>query len=85
MPLPTPHPSARTRYWSRVRVLRGNASTVFRRRGLQGRLSLKVLKGQDLKVSALLDSDEEGLKAQKQLVHNWLLADGDVHDIGDDS
>ncbi|MFW5329771.1 AAA family ATPase [Hydrogenophaga sp. ZJX-1] len=41
-----------------------------------------LLMGQELKVAALLDSDEEGLKAQKQLVHNWLLADGDVLMLG---
>lgn len=41
-----------------------------------------LLLGQELKVAALLDSDEEGLKAQKQLVHNWLLADGDVLMLG---
>ncbi|MDC8771723.1 AAA family ATPase [Roseateles albus] len=41
-----------------------------------------LLKGQELKVSALLDSDEEGLKANKQLVHNWLLRDGDVLMLG---
>lgn len=41
-----------------------------------------LLLGQELKVAALLDSDEEGLKAQKQLVHNWLLADRDVLMLG---
>lgn len=41
-----------------------------------------LLLGQELKVAALLDSDEEGLKAQKQLVHNWLLADSDVLMLG---
>jgi hypothetical protein len=41
-----------------------------------------LLMGQELKVAALLDSDEEGLKAQKQLVHNWLLADSDVLMLG---
>lgn len=47
----------------------------------QGHLATLLL-GQELKVAALLDSDEEGLKAQKQLVHNWLLADGDVLMLG---
>ncbi|WP_236904600.1 ATP-dependent nuclease [Collimonas fungivorans] len=41
-----------------------------------------LLSGQELKVVALLDSDEEGLKAQKQLVHNWLLSDSDVLMLG---
>jgi hypothetical protein len=41
-----------------------------------------LLKGQELKVSALLDSDDEGQKANKQLVHNWLLPDGDVLMLG---
>jgi predicted ATP-dependent endonuclease of OLD family len=41
-----------------------------------------LLLGQELKVAALLDSDEEGLKAQKQLVHNWLLTDSDVLMLG---
>jgi predicted ATP-dependent endonuclease of OLD family len=41
-----------------------------------------LLSGQDLKVAALLDSDEEGLKAQKQLVHNWLLSESDVLTLG---
>ncbi len=37
-----------------------------------------LLAGQKLKVAALLDSDAEGLAARKQLVHNWLLKEGDV-------
>lgn len=37
-----------------------------------------LLAGQKLKVAALLDSDTEGLAARKQLVHNWLLKEGDV-------
>lgn len=41
-----------------------------------------LLKGQELKVAALLDSDEEGHKANKQLVHNWLLPDTDVLMLG---
>lgn len=41
-----------------------------------------LLSGQELKVAALLDSDEEGLRAQKQLIHNWLLADSDVLMLG---
>ncbi|SDG97677.1 AAA ATPase domain-containing protein [Paraburkholderia steynii] len=41
-----------------------------------------LLSGQELRVAALLDSDEEGIKAQKQLVHNWLLSDSDVLMLG---
>lgn len=41
-----------------------------------------LLLGQDLKVAALLDSDDEGVKAQKQLTHNWLLTDSDVLMLG---
>lgn len=37
-----------------------------------------LLAGQKLKVAALLDSDAEGLAARKQLVHNWLLKEGDI-------
>lgn len=37
-----------------------------------------LLAGQKLKVAALLDSDAEGIAARKQLVHNWLLKEGDV-------
>ncbi len=37
-----------------------------------------LLAGQKLKVAALFDSDAEGLAARKQLVHNWLLKEGDV-------
>lgn len=42
-----------------------------------------LLAGQELKVVALLDSDAEGISARKQLVHNWLLKDGDVLLLGD--
>jgi hypothetical protein len=41
-----------------------------------------LLAGQELKVAALLDSDDEGLKAQKQLVNNWLLKASDVLLLG---
>lgn len=42
-----------------------------------------LLSGQKLKVAALLDSDDEGQKAKKQLVHNWLLPDSEVLLLGD--
>jgi predicted ATP-dependent endonuclease of OLD family len=42
-----------------------------------------LLAGQKLKVAALLDSDAEGLAARKQLVHNWLLKEGDVLQLAD--
>ena len=41
-----------------------------------------LLLGQELKVAALLDSDDEGMKAHAQLVHNWLLKAGDVLLLG---
>lgn len=41
-----------------------------------------LLRGQDLKVAALLDSDAEGEKAQQHLVRNWLLDDTDVLMLG---
>lgn len=42
-----------------------------------------LLVGQQLKVAALLDSDPEGFAAQKQLVHNWLLKEGNVLLLGE--
>ncbi len=42
-----------------------------------------LLTGQELRVAALLDSDDEGLAARKQLVNNWLLQDSDILLIGD--
>jgi energy-coupling factor transporter ATP-binding protein EcfA2 len=41
-----------------------------------------LLMGQKLHVAAFLDSDKEGLQAQKQLVTNWLLQDSDVLMLG---
>ncbi len=41
-----------------------------------------LLLGQELKVAALLDADEDGVKARAQLVDNWRLQDGDVLLLG---
>lgn len=41
-----------------------------------------LLLGQELKVCVLLDSDEEGISAHKQLVNNWLLKDVDALLLG---
>lgn len=41
-----------------------------------------LLKGQELRVCALLDSDAEGEKARQHLVRNWLLEEGDVLMLG---
>lgn len=42
-----------------------------------------LLSAQRVKVAALLDSDDEGKKAKKQLVHNWLLPEGEVILLGE--
>lgn len=41
-----------------------------------------LMLGQELKVATLLDSDIEGENARKQLVHNWLMKEGDVLMLG---
>jgi len=41
-----------------------------------------ILRGQNLNVCVLLDSDAEGESAQKQLVHQWLLEDRQVLMLG---
>ena len=42
-----------------------------------------ILHGQNLNVAVLLDSDNEGMSAYKQLVHQWILDDKHVLMLGD--
>lgn len=41
-----------------------------------------ILRGQELNVAVLLDSDAEGTSAYEQLVHNWILEDRHVFLLG---
>jgi len=41
-----------------------------------------ILRGQELNVAVLLDSDQEGQNAYEQLVHQWILEDSHVFRIG---
>lgn len=41
-----------------------------------------ILRGQELRVAVLLDSDPEGKSAYEQLVHQWILADKHVLMLG---
>lgn len=41
-----------------------------------------ILRGQELNVAVLLDSDQEGQNAYEQLVHQWILDDSHVFQLG---